>query len=59
MCGFYCILNYIAHLLILGSTVICCVSISEFSLLVCASDTTASSAVRIKICAVTTGISQL
>ena len=44
-------LNYVEHLLILASTVTVCISISEFASLVGVPVGTASSAVRIKICA--------
>ena len=49
-------LNYVKHLLILVSTVTGCVSISAFVSLVCVPMGIASSAVGIKICAVTAGI---
>ena len=49
-------LNYVEHVLILVSTVIGCVSISEFTSLVCALVGTASSAVGMKMCAITTEI---
>ena len=44
-----CNLNYVAHLLILASTVIGCVSISAFSSLVCVTAGITSSAVGVKI----------
>ena len=44
-----CHLNYVAHLLILASTVIGCVSISAFSLLVCVTVGITSSVVGVKI----------
>ena len=49
-------LKYVKHLLILVSTVTGCVSISAFVSLVCVPMGIASSAVGIKICAVTAGI---
>ena len=49
-------LNYIEHLLILASTVTGCVSISSFALLVGIPVGIASSAVELKICAITAGI---
>ena len=49
-------MNYYEHVLILVSTVIGCVSISVFTWLVCALVGTASSAVGMKICAITAGI---
>ena len=49
-------LSYVKHLLILVSTVTGCVSISAFVSLVCVPMGIASSAVGIKICAVTAGI---
>ena len=49
-------LNYAQHLLILASTATGCVSISAFSSLVCVPVAIISSAVEIKICAVTAGI---
>ena len=49
-------LNYVEHLLILVSTIICCVSISAFASLVCVPVGITSSAVGTKICAVTAGI---
>ena len=45
-------LSYIEHLLILVSTVTGCVSISVFASLVGVSEAIASSAVRVKVCAV-------
>ena len=48
-------LNYVEHLLILVSTVTGCVSISAFASLVCVPVGITSSAVGIKICAITTG----
>ena len=49
-------LNYVEHLLILVSIVTVCVSISAFSSLACSSVGITSSAVGIKICAITAGI---
>ena len=49
-------LNYVEHLLILVSTVTGCVSISAFASLVCIPVGITSSAVELKICAVTAGI---
>ena len=49
-------LNYVEHVLILVLTVIGCVSISEFTSLVRALVGTASSAVGMKMCAITTEI---
>ena len=49
-------LNYVEHLLILASTVTGCVSVSSFPLLVCVPVGITSSAVGIKICAITAGI---
>ena len=49
-------LHYVEHLLILASTRTGCVSIPAFTLLVCVSVGIASSAVGIKICAMTTRI---
>ena len=49
-------LNYVEHLLILASTVTGCVSISVFASLVAVLVGITSSAVGIKICAVTAGI---
>ena len=46
-------LNYVEHLLILASTVTGCVSISAFFPLVCVPVGITSSAVGIKICAIT------
>ena len=48
-------LNYVEHLLILASTVTGCVSVSSFPLLVCVPVGITSSAVGIKICAITAG----
>ena len=49
-------LNYVEHLLILVSTITNCVSISAFASLVCVPVGITSSAVGIKICAITAGI---
>ena len=49
-------LKYVEHLLILVSIVTGCVSISAFASLVCVSVGIASSAVGIKICAITVGV---
>ena len=49
-------LNYVEHLLILVSTITGCVSISAFASLVCVRVGITSSAVGIKICAITAGI---
>ena len=49
-------LNYVEHLLILASTVTGCVSISAFASLICVPVGIASSAVVIKMCAITAGI---
>ena len=49
-------LNYVEHLLILVSTVTCCVSISAFASLDCLSVGIMSSAIGIKICEITSGI---
>ena len=48
--------NYIAHMLILVSTVTGCVSISSFASLLGIALVIASSAVRLKICVITAGI---
>ena len=49
-------LNYIEHFLILASTITGCVSISAFVSLVGIPIGVTSSAIRIKICAITAGI---
>ena len=49
-------LNYVEHLLILASTTTGCVSISAFASLGCVPVGITSSAVGIKICAITAGI---
>ena len=49
-------LNYVEHLLIITSTVTGCVSISAFASLVCVFVGITSSAIGIKICAITAGI---
>ena len=49
-------LTYVEHLLISDSIVIACVSISAFASLVCVLVGITSSAVGIKICAITAGI---
>ena len=55
----YKYLNYVEHLLILFSTVTGCVSISDFASLVCFPVGITSSAVVIKICAITAGIKNI
>ena len=52
----YRVLNYIEHLLILISTVTRCVSISSFAFLVGIPIGITSSAIGLKICAITAGI---
>ena len=49
-------LNYIEHFLILGSTVTVCVSISVFASLVGIAIGITSSAIGLKICAITAAI---
>ena len=49
-------LNYIKHFLILGSTITGCVSISVFAFLVGIPIGIASSAIGLKICAITAAI---
>ena len=49
-------LNYIEHFLVLASTITGCISISAFASLLCISIEITSSAIRLKIYAVTTGI---
>ena len=49
-------LNYIEHFLILASTISGCVSISAFASLVGIAIGITSSAIRLKICAITAGI---
>ena len=49
-------LNYVEHLLILASAVTGCVSISAFASLFCFPVGITSSAVGLKICAITAGI---
>ena len=49
-------LNYIKHFLILASTIIGCVSISAFAFLVGIPIGITSSAIGLKICAITAGI---
>ena len=49
-------LTYVEQLLILASTIIGCVSISAFASLACVPLGITSSAVQVKICAVTAGI---
>ena len=49
-------LNYIEHFLVLASTITGCISISAFASLLCISIEITSSAIRLKICAVTAGI---
>ena len=48
--------NYIAHFLILGSTITGCVSISAFAFLVGIPIGITSSAIRLNICAITAAI---
>ena len=48
--------NYFEHLLILTSTVTCCVSIFAFASLVCVPVGITSSAVGLQICAINAGI---
>ena len=48
--------NYVEHLLILASTSTGCVSVSAFTLLVAIPVVITSSAVGLKICAITSGI---
>ena len=50
------VLNYIAHLLIVISTITGCVSISDFASLVGIPIGITSSAIGLKICAITVGI---
>ena len=52
----YKYLNYVEHLLILVSTVTSCVLVCVFALLVCLPVGITSSAVELKICAITAGI---
>ena len=52
-------LNYVGHLLILASTINGCVSISAFASLDCVPVDITSSAVGIKICAITAGIKKV
>ena len=49
-------LNYVEHLLILASTITGCVSISAFTSLVCVSVGNTSSAIEIKMFAITAGV---
>ena len=49
-------LNYVEHLLILVSTIICCVSISAFASLVCVPVGITSSAVGLNIYAIIVGL---
>ena len=49
-------LNYVEQLIILASTVIDCVSISEFASLVCVAVGISSHAIGINICLITAGI---
>ena len=49
-------LNYVEHLLILASTITACILISAFASLVCVPVGITSSAVGLKICAITSGI---
>ena len=49
-------LNYFEHLLILASTITGCISISHFASLIGIPIGTTSSAIGLKICAVTAGI---
>ena len=48
-------LNYVEHLFILASTVTVCISISAFPALVCVPVGITSSAIGLKICAITAG----
>ena len=52
-------LNYVEHLLILASTITNCVSIFAFASLVCVPVGIMSSAVGIKVCAITARIKKL
>ena len=49
-------LNYIEHLLILASTITACISISAFAFLIRIPIGITSSAIGLKICAITAGI---
>ena len=55
----YKYLNYVEHLLILVSTVTSCVLVCVFALLVCLPVGITSSAVELKICAITAGIKSI
>ena len=52
-------LNHVEYLLILSSKITDCVSISAFALLVCVPVSIMSSAVKIKICAITARIKKI
>ena len=52
-------LNHVEYLLILSSKITDCVSVSAFALLVCVPVSIMSSAVRIKICAITARIKKI
>ena len=52
----YATLNYIEHLLVLASTITGCISISDFTSLIGIPIGITSSAIGLKICAITAGI---
>ena len=52
----YTTLNYIEHFLILASAITVCISISTFPSLIGIPIGNTSSAIRLKICAITAGI---
>ena len=52
-------LNHVEYLLILSSKITDCVSVSAFALLVCVPVSIMSSAVKIKICAITARIKKI
>ena len=52
-------LNHVEYLLILSSKITDCVSVSTFALLVCVPVSIMSSAVKIKICAITARIKKI
>ena len=52
-------LNYVEHLSLLVSTITCCVSISVVASLVCVLVGITSSAIGIKVCAITGGIKKV
>ena len=52
----FTILNYIEHFLILASTIAGCISVSAFASLLSIPIGITSSAIGLKICAITTGI---